>query len=85
MILHVEMRGGIAMAFATIEVLLYTIGGSRCRLVAVPAFKAVRGAIALSPVGSISTPSAILCPAKAGFFSLPASSGDGIFHCRSAA
>jgi hypothetical protein len=32
--------------------------GRGCRLVAVPAFKAVRGAIALSPVGSIPTPSA---------------------------
>jgi len=32
--------------------------GRGCRLVAVPAFKAVWGAIALSPVGSIPTPSA---------------------------
>ena len=34
--------------------------GRGCRLVAVPAFKAVWGAIALSPVGSIPTPSAKL-------------------------
>jgi len=50
-----------AVAFAISAVLLYTIGGSGCRLVAVPAFKAVRGAIALSPVGSIPTPSATYC------------------------
>ena len=37
----------------------YHCSGSGCCLVAVPAFKAVRGAIALSPVGSIPTPSAI--------------------------
>ena len=36
----------------------YIGSGSGCRLVAVPAFKAVRGAIALSLVGSIPTPSA---------------------------
>jgi len=36
----------------------YFMSGSGCRLVAVPAFKAVWGAIALSPVGSIPTPSA---------------------------
>jgi len=37
----------------------YIYDGRGCRLVAVPAFKAVWGAIALSPVGSIPTPSAI--------------------------
>ncbi len=55
------MTFAVVSAFATSEVLLYTIGGSGCRLVAVPAFKAVRGAIALSPVGSIPTPSATYC------------------------
>lgn len=37
----------------------YIRPGSGCRLVAVPAFKAVRGAEILSPVGSIPTPSAL--------------------------
>ena len=37
---------------------LYVPVGSGCRLVAVPAFKAEWGAIALSLVGSIPTPSA---------------------------
>ncbi len=45
---------------ATHKSVYYHGCGSGCRLVAVPAFKAVRGAIALSPVGSIPTPSALL-------------------------
>ena len=48
--------------FADSRPIGYIATGSGCRLVAVPAFKAVRGAIMLSPVGSIPTPSAdIVC------------------------
>jgi len=47
-----------ATAFAIHVLFLYTAAGSGCRLVAAPAFKAVRGTIALPLVGSIPTPSA---------------------------
>ena len=47
------------MGVAGATVLAYIFVGSGCRLVAVPAFKAVWGAIALFPVGSIPTPSVI--------------------------
>lgn len=46
--------------FADSRPIGYIATGSGCRLVAVPAFKAVRGAIMLSPVGSIPTPSAFV-------------------------
>jgi hypothetical protein len=64
----------------------YTYTGSGCRLVAVPAFKAVRGAIVLSLVGSIPTPSAISrTPDENRIFYLPFANITSMFYHRSVA